>query len=200
MEEQKSMLGNLFLFMIIIFLLLTFSKQVSVYAEGFFKTQQGLINMVSSQPLLIIIFLSFIFSFIASLFYKFGIDKETLKQIKDGKEESKRLQKQIKENRGNPQKSAVLQKELMEKSMQSMSASFKLMFSKRFIFLVTVPSIILLFFIVGPLYMAADVGYMIPKEGFKFLWFGRVGGWLFCIILFSMVFTPIIKKMLKSEF
>ncbi len=197
-EEHKSMMGTLFLFMIVMLLFFTYSKKISATMTSFFENQEWLTSIIASQPLLIIIALSFLFSLFTSLFYKFGVDKETVEKIKATKEESKKLREKMKEHRNDPQKLAALQKEMMEKSMGSISLPFKMMFSKKFIFLVTIPSISFLWFAVGPLYRAAEVGYMI-KWGFKLPLVGTGGGWLFCIIFFSFIFTPLIKKILKSE-
>jgi len=198
MEERKGIISGFFLLMIVILLFYAYSSKISTAMMSLFENSGWLTSIIASYPLLIIIVLSFLFSLFTSFFYKICIDKETLAKIKASKEESKILRGKMSEYKNDPQKLAALQKEMMEKSMASMSAPFKIMFSKKFILLVTMPSICFLWFIVGPLYRAAEVGYMI-KWGFKLPIFGIGGGWLFCIILFSFIFTPIVKKILKSE-
>lgn len=198
MEEHKSITGNFFLFMIVMLLFFAYSKKISTTMISFFEGTIWLTSIIASHSLLIIIVSSLFFSLFTSLFYKFCIDKETLAKIKAAKEESKMLREKMGEYKSDPQKLAALQKEMMEKSMGSMSTSFKIMFNKKFLFLVTIPSICFLWFIIGPLYRAAKVGYMI-RWGFKLPLVGTGGGWLFCIIFFSFIFTPIIKKILKSE-
>lgn len=197
-EEHKSMTSSLFLFMVVMLLFFAYSKKISTAAASFFEKQVWLTSIIASYPLLIIIMLSFLYSLFTSLFYKHGIDKESLERIRAVKEESKKLREKMNEYKNDPQKLAALQKEMMEKSMGNMSVSFKMMFGKKFLFLLTIPSICFLWFIVGPLYMVAKVGYMI-RWGFKLPLFGTGGGWLFCIIVFSFIFIPIIKKILKSE-
>lgn len=197
-EEHKGMISTFLLYLVVIFFFFTYSKKISIAMTSFFETQTWLTSIIASQPLLIIIAISFLFSLFTSLFYKFGIDKETLGKIKEAKEESKKLREKMKEYRNDPQKLAALQKEMMENLSRNTLAPLKIIFNKKFIFLVTIPSICFLWFIVGPLYRAAEVGYMI-RWGFKLPLVGIGGGWLFCVIFFSFIFTPIIKKILKSE-
>jgi uncharacterized membrane protein (DUF106 family) len=91
---------------------------------------------------------------------------------------------------------AEIQKEMMDKSMKAMSISFKTLFSLKSILLTLFPSVAFLFLIVGPLYFAANIGYIIPLT-LPFM--GKTGGWLFFSVLGSLIFSPVLKKILKVE-
>lgn len=191
------MIGKMILFLAVMLLLWNLAEKLAPITQDFFAGQEWLTGIVSAYPLIVIIIFAAILSFYTNLFYKIGIDPEILEKMKASKKDNKEMQKKIKENKDNPQKMMELQKEMMAKSWQNASVPLKAMFSAKFVFLVTVPSLIFLFLITGPLYRASDVGYII-NWGFSIL--GRTGaGWLLTLILLSFILTPITKKLLKVD-
>lgn len=200
MTEQKpaNMLGRMLLFFVIIMLFWQVANRISPSIKEYFSEQEFLMAIVFSHPLISIILCSLLISSYTNLFYKFGIPKETLERMKLAKQENKEMQAKIKELKSEPEKMMKMQKEMMAKSMQNASASMGAMFSPKFIFLVSLPSLLFLFLIVGPIFMAAKVGYIL-NWGFSI--FGRTGaGWLLTLILLSLIFTPITKKIFKLDF
>jgi len=196
MEEEKKKILNLFLVMILLFGTFSIVQSFSPAMIGVFKNMPVLTNIIANQPLLMIIIFSFMLSLYTTLFYKYGLNKEDVEEMKKSKQESKELQKKMQESKNDPKKMAEIQKEMMEKSMKTMSLSFKTLFSLKSILLTLLPSVVFLFLIVGPLYFAADIGYLIPLT---LPFFGKTGGWLFCNVLGSLIFSPILKKILKVE-
>jgi len=196
MEEERKKVLNLVLIMILLFGIFSIIRNLSPTMIEFFKGIPVLTSIIASQPLLIIAICSFLLSLYTTLFYKYGLNKEDLEEMKKSKKESKELQKKMQEYKNDPQKMADIQKEMMEKSMKAMSLSFKTLFSLRSILLTLLPSVVFLFLIVGPLYFAANVGYIIPLT---LPLFGKTGGWLFYTILGSLIFSPILKKLLKVD-
>ena len=142
--------------------------------------------------------ISFLVSLYTNLFYKFGIPKETLEKMKQAKQENKDMQKKLKDLKDDPEKMMKMQKDMMAKSFQNASVSMGTMFSPKFIFLVSIPSLSMLFLVIGPIFAAAKVGYIL-NWGISI--FGRTGsGWLLTLILLSLILTPITKKILKLDF
>ena len=163
---------------------------------GVFKNMPVLTNIIANQPLLLMMIFSFMLSLYTTLFYKYGLNKEDLAEMKKSKQESKELQKKMQEYKTDPKKMAEIQKEMMDKSMKTMSLSFKTFFGLKSIIFTLLPSVVFLFLIVGPLYFAANIGYILPLT---LPFFGKTGGWLFCSVLGSLIFSPLLKKVLKVE-
>ena len=148
MESEESpikMLRTMLLFFLMITLFWQIAKRVSPIVKEFFSGQEWLMSIVSSYPLISIIFFSFFMSSYTNLFYKFGIPKETLDRMKQAKQANKEMQKQLKELRNEPEKMVKMQKEMMAKQWENMSVSMGTMFSPKFIFLVSLPSLFFLF-------------------------------------------------------
>ncbi len=197
-EIQKSMFGTMILFLAVIMLSWQVIAKLAPIFQEFFSEQEWLMGIISSYPLVSIILFSFLMSSYTNLFYKFGISKETLEKMKLAKHENREMQKKLRELRNEPEKMMKMQKEMMSKSMHNSFASMGTMFSKKFIFLVSLPSLCFLFLVVGPIFMAANVGYIF-NWGFSL--FGRTGsGWLLTLILLSLILTPITKKIFKLDF
>ncbi len=197
-QQQKSMLITMVLFLVVLMAFWQVAAKVTPLTTEFFKSQTWLTSIISSYPLIAMIIFALITSFYTNLFYKFGISKEVLEKMISSKKEQKELRLKIKENKDNPQKMAELQKEMMSGSFQNLSVSMGNMFSTKFIFFVTLPSLIYLFMLIGPLYNAANVGYIV-NWGFSI--FGRTGaGWLLTLIFLTVILASITKKLLKLDF
>jgi uncharacterized membrane protein (DUF106 family) len=78
--------------------------------------------LMSLNPTLSLAILSLIISAIVTIAYKYLTDQTLMKQLKD---DLKRLQKEMKENRSDTKRVLGLQKEAMEKNMTYMSHSLK---------------------------------------------------------------------------
>ncbi len=199
-ENIGKQFKNLFLFLIFMILFSVFSKKIFPIVEEFFKGKT-IAGIIAMHPVWWLWIFSFMLSLIGVLFYKYGIDKALLEKMKDRRRESKEMQEKINQARkdNDMKKMQELQKEMMDKSMQSMSGSFSMMFSQKFIFFLMLPSIALIWFFVGPLYAAAGVGKtnFMPWQ-FNFPLIGD-GGWLFCLILFSFILSIPLRKLFKVE-
>lgn len=196
MEERGSLMKGFFVFFIVLLPVLLFAKSIMEYmTEAIKESAPSLTQFVSENPLFSIIIISIAFTTFNTLSYKFLTSKETTDKIKQLKEEQKELQRKVKEEKDH-EKMLALQKEMMEKSMKSLSLSMSHLFSPKFILLTTAPFIYLLWFLVGPLYYAAEVGFII-KLNLPFI--GPVGGWLFCIILFTFILSIPLRKIFKVK-
>ena len=98
------------------------------------------------------------------------------------REEIKKAQAEMKQNKDNPQKIAEIQKRVMPLNMKLMSQSFKPM-------LFTIIPLIAIFAFLGKVYGGMIV---IPL----FFWEGHLG-WIGTYIIFSMIFTTGCRKLLK---
>ncbi len=90
------------------------------FLNPFFDSIFGLLLVIS--PFWSILILSLFISLIIVLITKFTTDQNLMKHLKD---ESKVLQKQIKELKGHPEKQMEIQKKHMESSMKMMKQSFR---------------------------------------------------------------------------
>ncbi len=132
--------------------------------------------VLNIHPLWGLLLLTLILGVIITLAYKYFSNQDALKSLK---EETKAIQKEMKESKDNPTRLLELQKKSLEKSMESFKHSIK-------------PMLITL------LPMLAIVGYLNvyytrldnPK---LFLIFG----WLGTYIIFSLIFNIILRKLLK---
>ncbi len=78
--------------------------------------------LISWNPLVAIIIISFLMTLLITLAYKFLTNQVLMKSLK---EEIKGFQKEMKENKDNPQKVMEIQKQALEKNMKYMMHSFK---------------------------------------------------------------------------
>ena len=69
-----------------------------------------------------LIIISFILTLLSTLAYKFLTDQKALKALK---EETKEINKKIRENKSNPEKLSQLQSQAMQKSFEQMKHSFR---------------------------------------------------------------------------
>jgi len=120
--------------------------------------------------------LSFALTLLTTLAYKFFTDQNLMKTLK---EEMKDLQKQMKDGDHPAEHKMSLQKQVLEKNMKYMKQSFKPM-------LITFLPIIILFGWLRSYYTALGN----PK-----IFFGLT--WIWAYLIFSIVFSMIIRKWLK---
>ena len=146
-----------------------------------------LVDFVLWNPLISIITFSFIITLILTFAYKKFIPKEKMDSLK---EKQKELREKLKENRDNPEKIQEIQKEMMDASMKSMKLTFKPM-------LITFIPLILIFYGLKMLYMnKAQVGNIIAW-GKTLPIVGTGAGWFLCYIVFSFIFSLILRKLFK---
>lgn len=129
---------------------------------------------IEIDPLFGIIFIAFILTLLITLAYKYMTDQEFMKKTK---QEIKDVQKEMKDNKQDHKKVMELQKHAMEKNMKYMMQSFKPM-------LITFIPIIIIFGWLRKTY--EPIGPVL---------FGL--SWIWGYIIFSIVFSIIIRKLLK---
>jgi len=78
--------------------------------------------LLSISPFWAIFIISLVLSLIITIIYKFMTNQSEMKSLK---EDIKKHQKEMKENRGNPQKVMEIQKKAMDKNMRYMTQSMK---------------------------------------------------------------------------
>jgi uncharacterized membrane protein (DUF106 family) len=130
---------------------------------------------INADPLWGLIFVSFVLTFLITLSYKFMTDQKLMKSVK---EEMKDIRKQMKEFKDDPTKVMELQKRSMDKSMVQMKNSFKPM-------IITFIPLIIIFGWLRETYAELPI---------EFLWFSS---WLWIYIIFSIIFSIFIRKLLK---
>jgi len=129
---------------------------------------------VNMNPLFGMIFISFILTLIVTLIYKYTTDQKSMKDLKD---ELKNLQKKMKEHKEDAGKMMEIQKEAMEKNIKYMKHTFVPM-------ILTFLPIIIIF---GWIKLVYDP---LGKIFFMF-------GWLGTYIIFSIIFSYGLRKILK---
>ncbi len=141
--------------------------------DSFFNSVFG--GVIESSPLGGLIFISFVLTLLITLAYKFMTDQKLMKSVK---EDMKSIRKQMKEFKDEPDKVMELQKKSMEMSMSQMKNSFKPM-------LITFIPLIIIFGWLRGVY---------AEETVRFLW---IDSWLWIYIIFSIIFSIVIRKVLK---
>lgn len=132
-----------------------------------------------------IILMSFILTFIITIMYKLLTDQILLKELKN---QVKQHQKEMRNHRHDQQKMMEIQKKAMSLNLKYMKHSMKPM-------LFTFIPIILIF---GWLRNNPAIGEKdILVWGFKLPLLGTGLGWLGTYIIFSIIFSMIIRKILK---
>jgi|TARA_Y100000310_G_scaffold167546_2_gene167375 uncharacterized membrane protein (DUF106 family) len=81
-----------------------------------------LTNLISSNPTISIISISFLVTLAMTLFTKYFTDQNRMKELK---KIQKACQIKLKDNKGNPEEQKKIQKEIMACSMELMKHSFK---------------------------------------------------------------------------
>ncbi len=121
----------------------------------------------------------------STLVYKYATDQNLMKAMR---EEIKKIQAEMKENKSNPQKIAELQSKAMPLNMKLMSQSFKPM-------ILTIVPFIIIFMLLGKIYGSMTVIPLSFHFPLSRLTTGL--GWIGTYIIFSMVFTTVLRKALK---
>ena len=129
-------------------------------------------------PLWSVIILSFVITLFVTLAYKFFTDQKLLKSIK---EEMKQLQGEVKKARDNPERMMQLNQEMMRKNAILLKSSFKPM-------VITLIPILIIF---G--WLRKTFG----NNGDLLHIFGLSFGWLGTYIISSIIFSMVLRKVLK---
>ena len=133
-------------------------------------------SLVGKSPLWGLIIISLIITLIVTLAYKYLTD-QTL--MKNHKEETKKRREDMKTHKDSPDKMMELQKRSLEISLKMMKHSMRPMI---FTFL---PLIIMF-------------GWLrIVYKGINLNFLGFIDGWIWVYIIFSMVFSILLRKLLK---
>jgi len=139
----------------------------------------AIVQILQQYALLSILGISIALALGSTLVYKYATDQNLMKAMR---EELKKTQAEMKENKSNPQKIAELQSKAMPLNMKLMSQSFKPM-------ILTIVPFIIIFALLGRVYTDMIV---IPLP----FWAGHLK-WVGTYIIFSMVFTTVFRKALK---
>lgn len=137
-------------------------------------------NLVTAQPAMFIIVASFFIALLITFIYKYTSNQMEMKRLR---EELKGLQGTMKEHKGNAEKMMEVQKDLAGKNLEYMKHSFKPMFY-------TFIPVIIIFWWLGSLYKSIPVVLTIPGVGWNL-------SWVWTYIIFSFVFSMILRKALK---
>lgn len=139
----------------------------------------AIVQILQQNALLSIIGISAALALGSTLVYKYATDQNLVKAMR---EEIKKIQAEMKLNKDNPQKIAELQSKAMPLNMKLMSQSFKPM-------ILTLIPFIVIFALLGRVYTNILI---IPLP----FWAGHLK-WVGTYIIFSMVFTTALRKVLK---
>ena len=137
-------------------------------------------ELALNYPAVFMIVISFIISIFITLIYKFTTNQGEMKELRN---DLKILQQKSKEHKGNNEKILEIQKELASKNLEYMKHSFKPMFY-------TFLPIILVFYWLRHVYDSTGVILTIPLVGWGL-------NWIWTYILFSFVFSLIVRKTMK---
>ncbi|PIU75982.1 hypothetical protein COS75_01575 [Candidatus Pacearchaeota archaeon CG06_land_8_20_14_3_00_35_12] len=156
-----------------------------------------LIEFIGSQPLISIILISFLISLFFTWLYKKTSNQERIKELK---KKQKELQEKMKSQKNEPEKMLETQNEMLNLSSEMMKLSMKPM-------LISMVPVIIIFPILGWLYTTAGVGNIMPWN--FYVWglcdwrltkgLCNGAGWFLSYIIFSLIFSPILRKMMKAE-
>jgi uncharacterized membrane protein (DUF106 family) len=145
----------------------------------------AIVEILQQNALLSIIGISVALALGSTLVYKYATDQNLMKAMR---EEIKKIQAEMKENKSNPQKIAELQSKAMPLNMKLMSQSFKPM-------ILTIVPFIIIFMLLGKIYGSMTVVSLPFHFPLSKLTTGL--GWIGTYIIFSMVFTTVFRKALK---
>ena len=137
------------------------------------------------EGLIGILIISFLVTLFQILVYKKMTDQERLKELQ---KEQKDLQQKLKETKDMTEMQNH-QKKMMELTTEMLKHNMKPM-------IVTFLPLIIVFYWLKHAYISAGVGNII-SWGVKLPIVGDGGGWLFCYIVFSLVFSVMLRKAFK---
>ena len=141
--------------------------------DSFFNAIFG--SLINWNPLISLIVISFILTLLITIAYKYLTDQEVMKSLKL---ELKQLQKEIKESRNDTARMMELNKRSMEKNMQYMLKSFKPT-------LITLIPIIIIFNWIRNAYNGLELNFL------------GINSWIWIYIIFSIVFSIILRKLMR---
>jgi len=138
--------------------------------------------------LISIIILSFIITLLQLLAYKKFSDQERIKELK---QKQKELHKEIRQAAKEKDESKIreLNKEAMQINAEMMRLNFKPM-------LITLLPLLLVFWLLRQSYNAAGIGNIIAWP-WQLPIVGNGAGWLLCYIIFSLIFSILLRKIFK---
>lgn len=143
-------------------------------------------NFIASNPLLSITSISFVVTLVTTLIYKYTTDQVKLKQVR---EDIKRHQEDLKKNQHDPKKVAELRDKLMALSFEPLKLTLKPLL------ITMVPALVVFAWIrnsVDPSKVILNLPFNFPKIG------DNSGfGWLGVYIITSVIFSTILRKVLK---
>ncbi|MBT4334641.1 DUF106 domain-containing protein [archaeon] len=141
--------------------------------DSIFNSMFG--SMIEAHPTATLIFISFLLTLFVSVFYKIFTDQKLMKALK---EEMKEIRSDLKKFAHDPEKTLQLQKISMQKSMEHMKHTMKPT-------LITMLPLLVVFSWLRKTFVDIEL---------SFLWFNS---WLWIYILTSIIFSIIIRKLLK---
>lgn len=149
----------------------------------------ALISFVLWSPLVSILIISLAVTAAVSFLYRKLTNKEEMDRLK---QRQKELREKMKEYKSNPEKLAEVQKEMLQSSVASMKMTFKPM-------IISFVPLLLVIYGLRHLYVnMAKVGNIIPfPSGWNLPLVGTGGGWFFCYVVFSLIFSFILRKAFK---
>ncbi len=130
----------------------------------------------TSMQNLILIGISFFITLVITIAYKYLTDQNLMKSLK---EDTKRLQAEMKLHRDNQSKMLEINKEAMEKNMKYMMHSLKPN-------IVTIIPLLLIFGLLGNAYKGLNLNFL-----------GFIDGWIWVYIIASVASSIILRKLLK---
>jgi uncharacterized membrane protein (DUF106 family) len=144
------------------------------------------VNFVHWSPLVSIIVFSLLITAALSFLYKKLTDQKEFERLRNRQKEMQQQMKECKDQK----KLAEIQKEMLQDSMASMKLTFKPM-------IITIIPLWFVFYGLKKLYTdMAGVGNIISWP-WNLPMVGDGGGWLFCYVTFSFVFSLALRKIFK---
>lgn len=145
-----------------------------------------MVSIVTQQPLLSTVVISLILTIITTIVYKYTTDQV---KLKSHREELQSIRKQMMDSKNDPKKLEELQSRSLKISMEQMTQGFKPM-------IFTMLPALLAF---GFLKDALPASQVILPFGFNIIKIGSHAGfgWLGVYIISSMIFSTILRKVLK---
>jgi uncharacterized membrane protein (DUF106 family) len=145
----------------------------------------AIIQILQQNAFLSIVGISAALALGSTLVYKYATDQALMKAMR---EETKKLQDEMKLHKSEPQKLAELQSKLMPINMKMMAQSFKPM-------ILTIVPFVLIFALLGKVYTTMTIVPLPFHFPLSKLTTGL--GWVGTYIIFSMIFTTVFRKALK---
>ncbi len=147
-------------------------------------------TIIHSAPFTSILVISFLITLFTTLIYKYTTNQQHLKQIK---EDLKKFRQEMRNYKDDPKKMMEIQKKSMELSMQSMKSTLKPTF-------ITMIPLLLVFVWLSNVYKTVNANnitgavtagkIMVPVFSFSI-------GWIWVYIISSVIFSIVIRKILK---